>query len=261
MKVVIFAGGHGTRLSEETEYRPKPMVEIGGQPILWHIMKLYSAYGLNDFIICTGYKSSQINDYFANFFLRTSDVTFHFKDGKSGIHVHKPPAENWSVTIVNTGLNTMTAGRLALVRDYLDKNEDFCLTYGDGLSDVNIRALVEFHKAHGKTATVTAIQPSGRFGALEIDGSIVKDFVEKPAGDGNWINGGFFVLKPDALEFLPEDPGPEMWEGYPMKSLSQAGQLVAYKHTGFWQAMDTLRDKAHLETLYQSGTAPWTVWE
>lgn len=260
MKVVIFAGGLGTRLSEETENRPKPMVEIGDQPILWHIMKIYSHYGINDFVICGGYKRRHIHDYFANFLQRSSDVTFHIDNAEMRMTVHRPPRERWNVTLVDTGLRTMTAGRLALVQDYIG-DDDFCLTYGDGLADVNLSDLIQFHKSHGKVATVTAIQPSGRFGALDIAGSAVTEFVEKPVGDRNWINGGFFVLKPDVFDYLPENPAPEMWEGSPMQKLAQNGQLEAYKHDGFWHAMDTLRDKKHLEGLYEKGKAPWVIWD
>ncbi|MEP1649730.1 MAG: glucose-1-phosphate cytidylyltransferase [Paracoccaceae bacterium] len=260
MKVVIFAGGLGTRLSEETENRPKPMVEIGDQPILWHIMKIFSHYGLNDFVICGGYKRSHIHDYFANFLQRGSDVTFHIDNDEMKMTVHRPPRERWNVTLVDTGLRTMTAGRLAMVKDYVGE-DDFCLTYGDGLADVDLRALIAFHKKHKKAATVTAIQPSGRFGALDIKGDAVTEFVEKPVGDRNWINGGFFVLKPEVFNFLPENPAPEMWEGSPMRNLAEAGQLQAYKHRGFWHAMDTLRDKKYLDDLYEQDNAPWVVWD
>jgi len=260
VKIVIFAGGLGTRLSEETENRPKPMVEIGGHPILWHIMKIYSHYGLTDFIICGGYKSWMIHDYFANFLHRSSDVTFHISSAGMETTIHRPPKENWNVTLVNTGLKTMTAGRLALVKDYIGQ-DDFCLTYGDGVSDVNITALISFHQKNGKVATVTAIQPDGRFGALDIENNSVKAFVEKPVGDGNWINGGFFVLKNEVFNYLPEDPTLEMWEGRPMAALSKNGQLAAYKHHGFWHAMDTLRDKKVLEALYENNSAPWAVWQ
>lgn len=259
MKVVIFAGGLGTRLSEETESRPKPMVDIGGRPILWHIMKTYSHYGLNDFIICCGYKGDFIKDYFANYFLRSSDVTFDFKNGTNATIVHREPTEKWSVTLVDTGLETQTAGRLARVRDYI-KDEDFCLTYGDGVADVDISALIQFHKTHGKVATVTAVQPVGRFGSLDIKDTTVDGFVEKPVGDGGWINGGFFVLKNDVFSYLPEKPDAVMWEASPMRDLSAQKQLEAFKHHGFWQPMDTIREKHYLEQLCLSGKAPWIVW-
>lgn len=260
MKVVIFAGGFGTRLSEETENRPKPMVEVGDQPILWHIMKIYSHYGLNDFVICGGYKKNHIHDYFANFLHRGSDITFHIDQDNVRTTVHRPPNEKWNVTLVDTGLRTMTAGRLALVKDYLN-GEDFCLTYGDGVANVNVAELVQFHRQHGKVATVTAVQPVGRFGALDIDGTKVSKFVEKPVGDGNWINGGFFVLKNEIFDFLPETPKMEMWEDAPMNLLAEKNELMAFKHDGFWHAMDTLRDKQYLDALYKEGQAPWVVWD
>jgi len=261
LKVVIFAGGQGTRLYEETEFRPKPMIEVGEHPILWHIMKIFSHHGINDFIICTGYKGSQISDYFANYYQRNSDVTFSYNNnGKVDMTFHRPPQDNWSVTVVDTGQNTLTAGRLALVQDYIG-DEDFCLTYGDGVSDVNISELIKFHKSHEKIATVTAVQPPGRFGALDIKGDKVEQFVEKPIGDKNWINGGFFVLKPDVFDYLPENSADEMWEGSPLTSLADDGQLQAFRHGGFWQAMDTLRDKFYLEKLYTTGAAPWISWK
>lgn len=260
MKVVIFAGGLGTRLSEETDIRPKPMVEIGGKPILWHIMKIYSHHGFNDFVVCCGYKGNDIKDYFASYYQRASDLTFDFRDGKSEVTVHRTPKEKWRVTLVDTGLKTMTGGRLARVKEFVG-NEDFCLTYGDGLSDVNIKEVVAYHKSHGKVATVTAVQPPGRFGALEIDEGNVKSFVEKPIGDGGWINGGFLVLKPSVFDYIPEDSDDVMWEAAPMKGLAAAGQLHAHKHHGFWQAMDTIRDKHLLEDMCANGKAPWIIWK
>jgi len=261
MKAVIFAGGLGTRLSEETALRPKPMVEIGGQPILWHIMKIYAHYGVDDFIICCGYKGEQINDYFANYFQRRSDVTFEYKHGRSQMLVHRPPREEWRVTLVDTGRETMTAGRLMRVKDYLKGEKDFCLTYGDGVSDVNISELIAFHRSHNKTATVTAIQPAGRFGALGLNGASVDEFIEKPMGDGNWINGGFFVLDANVFDYVPDQSDDIMWEADPMRNLAGSGQLQAFIHEGYWQAMDTLRERQLLETLYAENRAPWALWE
>ncbi|WP_454742481.1 glucose-1-phosphate cytidylyltransferase [Cupriavidus necator] len=255
MKAVILAGGLGTRISEESHLRPKPMIEIGGKPILWHIMKMYSHYGINDFVICLGYKGYVIKEYFANYFLHMSDVTFDMKHNR--MEVHQRHVEPWRVTLVETGEHTMTGGRMRRVRDYLD-NEPFCFTYGDGVSDINIRALLEFHLAHGKPATVTAIQPPGRYGALNVEGTSVDSFQEKPAGDGAWINGGFFVLDPSVIDLVADDT--TIWEGDPMTRLAAQGQLQAYLHHGFWQAMDTLRDKNHLENLWAGGTPPWKVW-
>ncbi|WP_354683120.1 glucose-1-phosphate cytidylyltransferase [Cupriavidus necator] len=255
MKAVILAGGLGTRISEESHLRPKPMIEIGGKPILWHIMKTYSHYGINDFVICLGYKGYVIKEYFANYFLHMSDVTFDMKHNR--MEVHQRHVEPWRVTLVETGEHTMTGGRMRRVRDYLD-NEPFCFTYGDGVSDINIRALLEFHLAHGKPATVTAIQPPGRYGALNVEGTSVDSFQEKPAGDGAWINGGFFVLDPSVIDLVANDT--TIWEGDPMTRLAAQGQLQAYLHHGFWQAMDTLRDKNHLENLWAGGTPPWKVW-
>ena len=255
MKVVILAGGLGTRISEETVTRPKPMVEIGGKPILWHIMKSYSTHGLHDFIICLGYKGYVIKEYFANYFLHMSDVTFDMKN--NDMQVHNNSAEPWRVTLVDTGEHTMTGGRLRRVKEYLG-NDDFCFTYGDGLSDVNIRQLVAFHRSQGTLATVTATQPTGRFGAMQMEEHKVTHFQEKPKGDGSWINGGFFVLSPKAIDFIGGDES--VWEREPLEALAAEGQLSAYLHHGFWQPMDTLRDKMHLEELWASGKAPWKTW-
>jgi glucose-1-phosphate cytidylyltransferase len=255
VKVVILAGGVGTRLSEETSTRPKPMVEIGGRPILWHIMKLYSHFGLNDFIICLGYKGYVIKEYFANYFLHMSDVTLDMN--KNEMHVHQNNAEPWLVTLVETGDQTLTGGRLRRIRSYLNEN-DFCFTYGDGLGDINIQDLRAFHRSHGGLATVTAMQPPGRFGALELKGNEVMNFKEKPQGDGAWINGGFFILSPKVIDFIDGDA--TIWEKEPLERLSAAGQLRAYFHRGFWQPMDTLRDKQHLEKLWEENKAPWKLW-
>jgi glucose-1-phosphate cytidylyltransferase len=257
MKVVILAGGLGTRLSEETEIRPKPMVEIGGKPILWHIMKIYSSHGFHDFVICCGYKGYVIKEYFANYFLHMSDVTFCMK--KNEMQVHNKRAEPWTVTLVDTGEATLTGGRLKRVREYLG-DEDFCFTYGDGVADVDVRAQMDFHKRHGKFATITAVQPPGRYGALEAgaDG-LVRGFTEKPRGDGGKINGGFFVLSPKVIDYIEGDES--SFEGAPLAGLAADGQLVAFGHQGFWQPMDTLRDKNQLEDLWQSGEAPWKVWQ
>ncbi len=255
MKAVILAGGFGTRISEESHLRPKPMIEIGGKPILWHIMKIYSHYGINDFVICLGYKGYMIKEYFANYFLHMSDVTFDMSSNQ--MHVHHKSAEPWKVTLVNTGESSMTGGRLRRVREYLD-DEDFCFTYGDGVADIDIGKLVEFHRAHGKLATVTAIQPPGRYGALAMDGDAVLGFQEKPKGDGGWINGGFFVLSPKVLNYIDSDD--TTWEQEPLIALASEDQLRAYQHDGFWQAMDTLREKNLLEDLWQSKTAPWKAW-
>jgi glucose-1-phosphate cytidylyltransferase len=255
MKAVILAGGLGTRISEETSARPKPMVEIGGKPVLWHIMKTYSAHGIHDFVICCGYKGYVIKEYFANYFLHMSDVTFDMQH--NSMEVHQRFAEPWKVTLVDTGEETMTGGRLKRVRDYLG-DEDFCFTYGDGVSDVNIAEAVRFHKAQKTLATLTAVQPAGRFGALDMDSHRVRGFQEKPQGDGGWINGGFFVLSPRVIDLIEDDS--TIWEREPMEKLARDGQLSAYMHRGFWQPMDTLRDKNHLEELWQSGKAPWKVW-
>ncbi len=256
MKVVILAGGLGTRLSEETTVRPKPMVEIGGKPILWHIMKIYSHYGFNEFIICLGFKGYLIKEYFSNYFLHMSDVTFDMQ--KNTMEVHQQFVEPWKVTLVDTGMNTMTGGRLKRVAPYIG-NETFMLTYGDGVSDVNITNLLASHKKHGKSATVTATQPSGRFGALSLDTSNqVTSFQEKPVGDGSWINGGFFVLEPRMLSRIAGDN--TVFEKEPLEGLARDHELVAFKHAGFWQPMDTLRDKMHLEEMWNSGKAPWKLW-
>jgi glucose-1-phosphate cytidylyltransferase len=256
MKAVILAGGLGTRISEETHLKPKPMIEIGGKPILWHIMKLYSAHGINDFIVCCGYKGYVIKEYFANYFLHMSDVTFDMRNNE--MEVHQKKAEPWRVTLVDTGEDTMTGGRLKRVQDYIKDEEAFCFTYGDGVADVDVTRLVAFHKAHGKLATVTAVQPPGRYGALSMEQDQVMGFIEKPKGDGGWINGGFFVLSPECLKYIDGDQS--SWEGAPLTQLARDGQLMAFKHAGFWQPMDTLREKNMLEDLWQSGNAPWRVW-
>jgi glucose-1-phosphate cytidylyltransferase len=256
MKAVLLAGGLGTRISEETALRPKPMVEIGGKPILWHIMKIYSAHGINEFVICTGYKGYVIKEYFANYFLHMSDVTFDMS--RNEMEVHQRNAEPWRVTVVDTGEQTMTGGRLKCVERYLQAEEDFCLTYGDGVSDVDISALIAFHRKHGRKATLTAAQPPARFGVLELEGESVASFREKPQGEAGLINGGFFVLKPSVLELI--DGLETVWEREPLERLAREGQLAAYSHPGFWQPMDTLRDKMHLETLWAAGQAPWKVW-
>lgn len=257
MKAVILAGGLGTRLSEETSTRPKPMVEIGGKPILWHIMKMYSAHGINDFIICCGYKGYVIKEYFANYFLHMSDVTFNMRDNT--MEVHDKRAEAWSVTLVDTGDDSMTGGRLRRVSEYLKDEESFCFTYGDGVGDIDIGATIDFHKSHGRAATLTATYPPGRFGALDIQGGQVLNFKEKPKGDGAMINGGFFVLNPQVLDYIPDDGS--VWEQEPLMTLAANNQLMAFEHPGFWQPMDTLRDKHLLEELWASGAAPWKSWE
>ena len=257
MKAVILAGGLGTRISEETHLKPKPMIEIGGKPMLWHIMKLYSAHGVNDFVICCGYKGYVIKEYFANYFLHMSDVTFDMEHNR--MEVHQRNAEPWRVTLVDTGEETLTGGRLRRVADYVKDEEAFCFTYGDGIANVDISALVAFHKQHGKRATVTAVQPPGRYGALDMQGSAVRGFVEKPKGDGGWINGGFFVLSPACLDYVQSDVS--SWEGEPLKRLAAEDELRAFEHTGFWQPMDTLRDKNHLEALWANGDAPWKCWK
>jgi glucose-1-phosphate cytidylyltransferase len=256
MKAVILAGGLGTRISEETHLKPKPMIEIGGMPILWHIMKIYSHHGINDFVICCGYKGYIIKEYFANYFLHTSDVTFDMRN--NSMQVHQQNAEPWRVTLIDTGEETMTGGRLRRVAPYLKDEEAFCFTYGDGVSDVNIAELIAFHKAQKVKATLTATLPPGRFGALDMHGDKVRTFKEKPKGDGGMINGGFFVLSPAVLNLLDGDNC--VWERAPLETLAEGGELAAYQHHGFWQAMDTLRDKTQLEELWQSGQAPWRVW-
>jgi glucose-1-phosphate cytidylyltransferase len=254
MKVVLLAGGLGTRISEESSLRPKPMIEIGGRPILWHIMKIYLAHGLRDFVICCGYKGYMIKEYFANYSLHMSDVTIDME--KNSIEVHQKKTEPWRVTLVDTGEATQTGGRLKRISQYID--DDFCMTYGDGVGSVNITELTAFHRQHGKLATMTATQPPGRFGALQLKGHAVTSFLEKPSGDGGWINGGFFVLSPKTLELIEGDEA--IWERKPLEALAQAGQLQAFFHPGFWQPMDTLRDKNYLEDLWQSGKAPWKAW-
>ena len=254
MKAVILAGGLGTRLAEETQLKPKPMVEIGGKPILWHILKGYSHYGVNEFIICCGYKGYVIKEYFSNYFLHSSDVTFHMDCNR--VEIHKQNAEPWKVTLVDTGELSMTGGRLRRVADYLD--DTFCFTYGDGVSDVDIGALIDFHNSHQQQATLTAVQPPGRYGALEFSEQLVNSFREKPHGDGGWINGGFFVLEPTVLELIDGDNC--SWEGSPLASLAESNQLNAFFHHGFWQPMDTLRERQKLEELWLAGHAPWKVW-
>lgn len=256
MKAVILAGGLGTRLSEETSIRPKPMVEIGGRPILWHILKIYSQHGINDFVICCGYKGYLIKEYFANYFLHMSDVTFDMQENK--MKVHQSVAEPWRVTLVDTGDNAGTGGRLLKVAPYLEGEDTFCMTYGDGVSDIDITASIAFHKQQGKLVTVTAVQPTARFGGLEINGTTINAFQEKPEGQGGWINGGFFVLSPKVLSEIPGESS--MFERGPMESLTAKKQVQAYFHKGFWQPMDTLRDKQRLEELWASGRAPWKTW-
>ena len=256
MKVVILAGGLGTRLSEETSLKPKPMVEIGGKPILWHIMKMYSAHGINDFVICCGYKGYVIKEYFANYFLHMSDITFYMKD--NSMKVHQNNAEPWTVTLVDTGEDTLTGGRLKRVYEFIKNEESFCFTYGDGISDLNITKLIEYHDKHGKQATLTATRPPGRYGVLKITEGKVRDFREKPDGDGSWINGGFFVLSPKVLERISGDSC--IWEQGPLKGLAKDGDLMSFEHKGFWQPMDTLRDKVYLQSLWDEGSAPWKVW-
>ena len=256
MKAVILAGGLGTRISEETSVRPKPMIEVGGKPILWHIMKTYSAHGIHDFVICCGYKGYIIKEYFANYFLHMSDVTFDMEHNQ--MEVHQRNAEPWKVTLVDTGEETMTGGRIKRVADYVKDDELFCLTYGDGVSDVNITELIAFHKAQNSKATLTATLPPGRFGALDLAGNKVNSFVEKPQGDGAMINGGFFVLSPKVIDYIKDDK--TIWEREPLERLAQEGELAAFRHNGFWQPMDTLRDKVHLEELWESGKAPWKLW-
>ena len=256
MKAVILAGGLGTRISEETHLKPKPMIDIGGKPILWHILKMYSAHGVNEFVICCGYKGYIIKEYFANYFLHMSDVTFDMANNR--MEVHHKHAEPWRVTLVDTGEDTMTGGRLKRVADYLKNEEAFCFTYGDGVANVDIAASIAFHKAHGKLATVTAVLPPGRFGSLARDGDTVRGFIEKPRGDGGWINGGFFVLSPKVIDTIAGDS--TSWELEPMARLAADDQLRAFEHTGFWQPMDTLREMNLLEELWSTGKAPWQMW-
>ncbi len=257
MKAVILAGGLGTRLSEETSVLPKPMVEVGGKPMLWHIMKIYSSHGIHDFVICCGYRGYIIKEYFANYFLHMSDVTFDMVN--NSMEVHQRKAEPWRVTLVDTGEDTMTGGRLRRVAEYVKDEEAFCFTYGDGVADINITELIAFHRAQGVNATLTAAIPPGRFGALDLKKDRVNSFMEKPKGDGAMINGGFFVLSPKVIDYISDDA--MIWEREPLEQLAQTRQLAAYQHQGFWQPMDTLRDKHHLEELWQSGHAPWKVWE
>ncbi|MBL6590158.1 MAG: glucose-1-phosphate cytidylyltransferase [Flavobacteriaceae bacterium] len=257
MKAVILAGGLGTRISEETVLKPKPMIEIGGKPILWHIMKIYSFHGINDFIICCGYKGYVIKEYFANYFLHQSDITFDMS--KNEMKIHQERAEPWKVTLIDTGENTMTGGRIKKIKSYLNEEEDFCLTYGDGLANMDISKLVSFHKNHGKVATLSAVYPPGRFGALEITENRVTNFYEKPRGDGALINGGYFVLKPNALDYIKGDA--TIWEQEPLNNLATDGELMSFKHEDFWQPMDTLRDKHYLEELWETGKAPWKLWD
>jgi glucose-1-phosphate cytidylyltransferase len=257
MKAVILAGGFGTRISEETHLKPKPMVEIGGKPILWHIMKLYSTHGINEFVICCGYKGYIIKEYFANYFLHMSDVTFDMKCNQ--MEVHCCHTEPWRVTLVDTGEGTLTGGRLKRVSEYVKNEEAFCFTYGDGLSDIDISKEIAFHKNHGKLATVAAVKPPGRYGALQLEDEIVKGFIEKPSGDGGRINGGFFVISPQCLGLIKNDQ--TSWEGEPLSQLSGQGQLIAFEHNGFWQPMDTLRDKNRLEEFWEAGNAPWKIWQ
>jgi glucose-1-phosphate cytidylyltransferase len=256
MKVVILAGGLGTRISEETDTKPKPMVEIGGKPLLWHIMKIYSHHGINDFIVCLGYKGYMIKEYFFNYYKHMSDLTVNLND--DSLEIHNNYSERWKVTLVDTGDNTMTGGRIARIRNYIKEEENFCLTYGDGLSNVNITELIQFHKQHGKLATLTAVQPAGRFGALDIDGNKVINFQEKPQGDGSFISGGFFVLSKKVLDLIESDE--TVWEQDPLKKLAGTGELLSYKHTDFWHPMDTLRDKIYIESLWKNRKAPWKIW-
>jgi glucose-1-phosphate cytidylyltransferase len=257
MKAVILAGGLGTRISEESHLRPKPMIEIGGKPILWHIMKQYAFHGVNDFIICLGYRGYVIKDFFANYFLHTSDVTFDMRENR--MEVHQNYSEPWRVTLVDTGEASMTGGRLKRIRRYLQDDSAFCLTYGDGVSDLNITQLIDFHRGHGRLATVTAVQPLGRYGSLDCVGDTVRGFIEKPRGDGGWVNGGFFVLSPAVLDFIDGDD--TIWEDTPLSRLAAEQQLQAFQHQGFWHPMDTLRDKNYLEQLWQEGVAPWRIWQ
>jgi glucose-1-phosphate cytidylyltransferase len=257
MKAVILAGGLGTRLSEETETKPKPMIEIGAKPLLWHVMKIYSSHGVDEFVVCLGYRGYVIKEYFANYYLHMGDVTFDMKDNR--MEVHQSGAEPWKVTLVDTGAETMTGGRLKRVLPYVG-DEEFCFTYGDGVADIDLAALLEFHREHGRLATVTAVQPSGRFGALDIgEDELIRRYEEKPKGDGGWINGGFFVLSPEVARYIDGDA--TVWEQQPLQRLAQEEQLAAYRHSGFWYAVDTVRDKRHLQELWDSGAPPWKLWE
>lgn len=256
MKAVILAGGLGTRFAEETSLRPKPMIEIGGRPILWHIMKIYASHGVTDFVVCCGYKGYVIKEYFANYFLHMSDVTFDMRENE--MIVHERRAEPWKVTLIDTGDDSMTGGRLKRVADYVKDEEFFFFTYGDGVGDIDVTNSIEFHRAHGKLATMTATYPPGRFGALEIEGSQVTHFLEKPKGDGGMINGGYFVLSPKVIDYIADDT--TIWEQEPLRNLAADGELMAFEHHGFWQPMDTLRDKQHLEALWDAGNAPWRIW-
>ena len=255
MKAVILAGGLGTRISEETETKPKPMIEIGAKPLLWHIMKIYSAQGIDEFVVCLGYRGYVIKEYFANYYLHMGDVTFDMKDNR--MEVHQSGAEPWKVTLIDTGADTMTGGRLKRVLPYVD-GEEFCFTYGDGVADLDLPALIDFHRSHGRLATVTAVQPSGRFGALDIEGDLIRHFEEKPKGDGGWINGGFFVLSPQVGDYIDGDAA--VWEREPLQRLAQDDQLAVYRHRGFWYAVDTVRDMRRLQELWDSGAAPWKLW-
>ncbi|MBJ7279914.1 MAG: glucose-1-phosphate cytidylyltransferase [Candidatus Nanopelagicales bacterium] len=256
MKAVILAGGLGTRISEETHLKPKPMIEIGGMPILWHIMKMYSTHDINEFVICCGYRGYVIKEYFNNYLLHKSDITFDMASNE--IEVHHRDIEPWKVTLVDTGENTMTGGRLKRVSNFIKNESEFCFTYGDGVSDVDIRRSIDFHRKHGKLGTVLAVQPPGRYGSLDLIGEKVSGFIEKPKGDAGYINGGFFILSPKCLEFIENDQ--TSWEGFPLMELAKKGELMSYRHNGFWQAMDTLRDKVYLEELWASGVAPWKRW-
>ena len=257
MKAVILAGGMGTRLSEETEVRPKPMIDIGGMPILWHIMKIYSSHGVQDFVICLGYKGYVIKEFFANYHLHACDVTFDL--GRNRMEMHRSEVDPWRVTLIDTGEHTMTGGRLKRALPYVEGEDEFCFTYGDGLSDADLSAVLALHREQGALATITAVQPPGRFGALEVEGERVRGFREKPRGDGGWINGGFFVLTPEVGRYLDGDD--TVWEDEPLSRLAHDGELAVFEHKGFWQPMDTLRDKRHLQELWESGEAPWKVWE